>query len=126
MVVQPCQTPLCGLPGLHAWKELGMPGLLRRLGFSSTHASVAEALVIGRMAEPMSEHAFHKHIPLTALPDILGDRLLKISLDTFYQTSHPHAQKHVIGNAIENPLNDALKGLHNPAHGNALTRHHKS
>ena len=62
-----------------------MPGLLRRLGFSSTHASVAEALIIGRMAEHISEHAFHKHIPLTALPDILGDRLLNISLDTFYR-----------------------------------------
>jgi len=37
-----------------------------------------------------------------------------------YQTSHPHAQKHFIGNAIENPRNDALKGLHNPAQGNAM------
>ena len=36
------------------------------------------------------------------------------------QTSHPHAQKHFIGNAIENPRNDALKGLHNPAQGNAM------
>ena len=62
-----------------------MPTLLRRLGFSSTNAAVAEALVLGRMAAPMSEHAFHRHIPLTALPDILGDRLLNISLDTFYR-----------------------------------------
>ena len=62
-----------------------MPGLPRRLGFSSTQAAVAEALILGRMAEPMSEHAFHRHIPLTALPDILGDRLLNISLDTFYR-----------------------------------------
>ena len=62
-----------------------MPGLPRRLGFSSTQAAMAEALILGRMAEPMSEHAFHRHIPLTALPDILGDRLLNISLDTFYR-----------------------------------------
>jgi len=80
------ETPLGPyLLGADAWRRLGMPGFLRGIGFSHSQSLAAQALVLGRMAEPMSEHAFHGHIQRTSLPDLLGDRLLNISLDSLYR-----------------------------------------
>jgi len=58
--------------GLHAWKKLGMDGMLDALGFNSAQRQAACALILGRLAEPMSEHAFYHWLPQSSLPDILG------------------------------------------------------
>ena len=73
------------LPGLEAWEALGMTPALLAAGLSPRQTMAAEALVLGKMAEPLSEHAFHAQLPMTALPDLLGAAALNLSLDCLYR-----------------------------------------
>lgn len=71
--------------GLHAWRGLDLDGLLAGLGFKPSQRQAACALVLGRLVEPMSEHAFHEHLPRSSFPDLLGDEVLAGGVQRYYR-----------------------------------------
>src|SRR5208337_1773799 len=71
----------------HAWQELGLPAALSGLGFNPTQQALAAATVINRLVEPLSEHALAQWLAGTALPDLLGERILKGDSNRFYYVS---------------------------------------
>jgi hypothetical protein len=75
------------LVACHAWQSLGLPEALSRLGFNPTQQALAAAAVINRLVEPLSEHALASWLASTALPELLGERLLKGDSNRFYYVS---------------------------------------
>jgi len=73
------------LAGLHAWDGLGMDGLLTALGFNASQRQAACALVLGRLAEPMSEHGFYHWLPYSSLPDLLGSKVHSGGVQRYYR-----------------------------------------
>jgi len=73
------------LVGLHAWEALGLDGLLGDLGLNGAQRQAACALVLGRLAEPMSEHAFHQWLPHSSLPDLLGPDVCAGGVQRYYR-----------------------------------------
>jgi len=73
------------LVGLHAWEKLRMAGLLGSLGFSTAQRRAACALILGRLAEPMSEHAFYQWLPQSSLPDLLGPEVCSGGVQRYYR-----------------------------------------
>lgn len=71
----------------HAWEKLKIPEKLTDLGFNDAQRAVAAASVINRLVEPLSEHALLSWLPTTALPELLGEEILKGGRDRFYRTS---------------------------------------
>jgi transposase len=71
----------------HAWKELGLPAALNRLGFNPRQQALAAAAVINRLVEPLSEHALVEWLGGTALPELLGEGILKGDSNRFYYVS---------------------------------------
>ncbi|MBT4818950.1 MAG: hypothetical protein HOJ57_33660 [Lentisphaerae bacterium] len=71
--------------GLYAWKKLGMDGVLNVLGFSTAQCQAACALVLGRLVEPMSEHAFYHWLPQSSFPDILGPEVCSGGAQRYYR-----------------------------------------
>lgn len=71
--------------GLHAWNALGMGGLLVAQGFSRGQRQAACALVLGRLAEPMSEHAFYHYLPYSGFPDLLGSDVCSGGVQPYYR-----------------------------------------
>jgi hypothetical protein len=71
----------------HAWEALEFPAALAKLGFNPTQRALAAALVINRLAEPLSEHALAGWLPGTALPELLGESILKGDPNRFYYVS---------------------------------------
>jgi transposase len=71
----------------HAWKELGLPAALHRLGFNPRQQALAAAAVINRLVEPLSEHALVEWLGGTALPELLGEGILKGDSNRFYYVS---------------------------------------
>ena len=68
----------------HAWKALGLPDALRGLGFNPSQQALAAAAVINRLVEPLSEHALLGWLAGTALPELLGEGVLKGDSNRFY------------------------------------------
>lgn len=79
----------------HAWKELGLPAALSSLGFNPTQQGLAAAAVINRLVEPLSEHALADWLAGTALPDLLGEGILKGDSNRFYYVSDTLLRKQV-------------------------------
>jgi len=75
------------LVAYHAWRALGLAEALSRLGFNPTQQALAAAAVINRLVEPLSEHALASWLASTALPELLGERLLKGDPNRFYYVS---------------------------------------
>ena len=75
------------LLGYHAWKALRLSQALGALGFNPTQQALAAASVINRLVEPVSEHALASWLPTTALPELLGERILKGDPNRFYYVS---------------------------------------
>jgi hypothetical protein len=71
----------------HAWKALGLPAALSGLGFNPTQQALAAAAVINRLVEPLSEHALADWLGGTALPELLGEGILKGDSNRFYYVS---------------------------------------
>jgi len=71
----------------HAWQALGLPDALHGLGFNPTQQALAAAAVINRLVEPLSEHALADWLASTALPELLGERMLKGDSNRFYYVS---------------------------------------
>ncbi len=83
------QSALLGpvLLGKHAWEALDMPAVLSALGFNPKQQALAAASVINRLVEPLSEHALRDWLPGTALPELLGEAILKGDPNRFYYVS---------------------------------------
>jgi hypothetical protein len=75
------------LLGKHAWDALRLPEALRALGFNPTQQALAAASVINRLVEPLSEHALREWLGGTALPELLGEGILKGDPNRFYYVS---------------------------------------
>ena len=73
------------LMGLHAWKALDMDGLLGAQGLNAAQCQAACALILGRLAEPMSEHAFYQHLPQSSFPDLLGPDVCSGGVQRYYR-----------------------------------------
>ena len=71
--------------GLHAWRSLGMDGLLAGLGFNRAQLQAACALILGRLVEPMSEHAFYQCLPHSSFPDLLGQDVCGGGVQRYYR-----------------------------------------
>jgi hypothetical protein len=71
----------------HAWEALGLPNALSALGFNPKEQALAAASVINRLVEPLSEHALREWLPGTALPELLGEEILKGDPNRFYYVS---------------------------------------
>ena len=71
----------------HAWDALRLPAALSSLGFNPTQQALAAAAVINRLVEPLSEHALADWLAGTALPDLLGEGILKGNSNRFYYVS---------------------------------------
>ncbi len=83
------QTAVLGpvLVASHAWHALELPAALGALGFNPMQQALAAATVINRLVEPLSEHALAEWLPTTALPELLGEGLLKGDTNRFYYVS---------------------------------------
>jgi len=79
----------------HAWKELGLPAALSRLGFNPSQQALAAAAVISRLVEPLSEPALAQWLAGTALPDLLGEGILKGDSNRLYYVSDALLRKQV-------------------------------
>ena len=79
----------------HAWKELGLPAALSRLGFNPSQQALAAAAVISRLVEPLSEPALAQWLAGTALPDLLGEGILKGDSNRLYYVSDALRRKQV-------------------------------
>ena len=75
------------LVGLKAWRNLKMDRCLKRLGFNELQRKMAQVSVLNRLVEPLSEHAMLEWLGGTALPDLLGDEILRGSHDRYYRIS---------------------------------------
>jgi transposase len=71
----------------HAWEALELPAALSALGFNPKEQALAAASVINRLVEPLSEHALRGWLPGTALPELLGEEILKGDPNRFYYVS---------------------------------------
>ena len=73
------------LAGIHAWRKLEMDGLLLGLGFNASQLQAACALVLGRLAMPLSEHAFYNFLPFSSFPDLLGHDVCSGGVQRYYR-----------------------------------------
>lgn len=71
-----------------AWEQLQLSACLRELGFSDTQITAAAASVMSRLVMyPCTEYALVRWIPTTALPELLGDSVLRFDHKYFYRIS---------------------------------------
>jgi transposase len=75
------------LAGMAAWKALGLGGKLAELGMNRRAVSIAQAMVINRLVEPLSEWALIDWLEHTGLPECLNVRVTKTTKDRLYKTS---------------------------------------
>jgi transposase len=112
------------LVGLHAWRRLNLDGLLCRLGFNPAQRQAACALILGRLAEPMSENAFHGWLPQSSLPDLLGQEVCGGGVQRYYRIGDKLLESRA---EIEAGLRDGLArhfGLHRTIFLYDLTNFH--
>ena len=70
-----------------AWDQLKLPEQMEVLGFNGAQRAAALASVGNRLVEPVSEHALSTWLPTTALPELVGDEILRAGRDQFYRVS---------------------------------------
>jgi transposase len=75
------------LVGMAAWNALGLGTKLSELGLNRRAVSIAQAMVINRLVEPLSEWALIDWLERTALPECLNVRITKTTKDRLYKTS---------------------------------------
>jgi transposase len=96
------------LAGLHAWDTLGMDGILASLEFNPRQRQAACALVLGRLAAPLSEHGFYHWLPHSSLPDLLGSDVASGGVQRYYRIGDRLVEKR---SALEAELRDRV-GAH--------------
>ena len=75
------------LVGISAWNALGLGTKLAELGLNRRAICIAQAMVINRLVEPLSEWALIDWLERTALPECLQVRVTKTTKDRLYKTS---------------------------------------
>jgi transposase len=75
------------LVALDAWNRLGFDDCLRQLGFNDRQRRDAAATVINRLVASVSEHRLDQWVSQTALPELLGEKLLVQGDDRYYRVS---------------------------------------
>lgn len=75
------------LVGLHAWRQLGLEECLKSLGFNEIQRKDAAVSVINRLVDSVSEHRLDAWLSQTALPELLGENVLREGDDRFYRVS---------------------------------------
>lgn len=75
------------LVGYEAWKRLGFGECLAGLGFNELQRKDAAVSVINRLVASVSEHRLVQWLPQTALPELLGERVLRQGDDHYYRIS---------------------------------------
>jgi transposase len=76
------------LLGLTVWETLGMPQFLSSLGFNKKQCDSAAVTVVNRLVEPVTENFLQENwLPNSAMPDLLGETILKGTKDRFYGVS---------------------------------------
>jgi transposase len=75
------------LVGLHAWEELGMPKLLRGLGFNNRQVQTAAVSVINRLIDSVSEHRLGEWVQQSSLPELIGEGVFRDGDDCYYRVS---------------------------------------
>jgi transposase len=72
--------------GLRVWERLGMPELLRTLGFNEAQRKAAAATVINRLVDPVTENFLKTTwLEQSSLPDLLGPEILQGFEERFYR-----------------------------------------
>ena len=72
------------MPGAH----LGMPDFLKSLGFNKAQCEAAATTVVNRLVDPVTENFLRESwLPGSAIPDLLGEDVLKGSRNRFYRIS---------------------------------------
>jgi len=76
------------LLGLKVWENLGMTKCLSRLGFNKAQCEAAATTVINRLVDPVTENFLVENwLPNSAIPDLLGEEVLKGPRKRFYSVS---------------------------------------
>jgi transposase len=75
------------LVGLHAWQELGIPGILRGLGFNRVQVATAAVSVINRLVDSVSEHRLSEWVRQSSLPELIGEEVFRDGDDGYYRMS---------------------------------------
>ena len=76
------------LLGLKVWENLGMPDFLKSLGFNKAQCEAAATTVVNRLVDPVTENFLREiWLPGSAIPDLLGEDVLKGSVNRFYRIS---------------------------------------
>ncbi len=96
------------LVGLDAWEKLGMDRLLGELGLNPAQRQAACALILGRLSEPMSEHAFYHWLPHSGLADLLGPKVCCGGVQRYYRVGDKLLERRA---RIEAELRDRI-GVH--------------
>ena len=94
--------------GLWALEQVGLPGLLTRLGVNGALRAAAVGLLVGRMAQPASERATHRWLQQrSGLGELLGVDFETVGAMQLYRASdalvtHREAiETHLFGRALE-------------------------
>ena len=84
------------LVGLRVWERLGLPELLRTMGFNEAQRKAAAATVINRLVDPVTENFLKTTwLEQSSLPDLLGQEILQGFEERFYRVSdklHAHRE----------------------------------
>ena len=70
-----------------AWDQLGMPQILKELGFNKTEIRDAAISVFNRLIEPCSEHALPQWVKTVALQELFEERFGHLGDDRFHRIS---------------------------------------
>ena len=75
------------LLGLQGWKQLRLDEACKEVGFTRAQIEAAQASVINRLVEPVSENALPQWVRQTALGDLLGSAVGKADRHRYYRVS---------------------------------------
>jgi len=75
------------LVALDSWNRLQLGEHLRRVGFNELQSKTAAISVINRLVSSVSEHRLETWLAQTALPELLGDNVLRQGDDHYYRVS---------------------------------------
>jgi len=75
------------LAGVEAWRQLGFDDCLAAAGFNEVQRKDAAVTVINRLVDSVSEHRLDQWLPQTALPELLGEKVLREGDDRYYRVS---------------------------------------
>lgn len=82
--------------GHQMWQRLGLPEILREIGFSPKACLLSEVMTLNRLIAPCSEHAMPDWVRRTALSDLLHTDLSELDDERLYRNLdrlHPNRER---------------------------------